>query len=369
MTSITYVGMDVHTTNYTLCCYTIEEDKPFALVQIKPETGEILKYLDRIKKQRGSGTRFICGYEAGCLGYSLYHQLTKHGVECVILAPTTMPVAPGKRVKTDRKDAENISRCLAYHLYKPVHIPTDEDDSIKEYIRMRDDVNAHLKQTKQQILSFCTRHGYQFDGKSYWTQKHLNWLEKLVFENDVYRETLWEYLALYYQLDEKIAVFDTRIAEFSHRERYEENVQKLGCFAGIATRTAMSLLVEIGDFNRFQTAQQFSAYLGLVPGESSSGEKQIRTSITKAGNAHVRWLLTESAQHYGRGVIGKKSKRLLERQAGVAPEVVAYADRANERLKRKFYKIMLRSKRNIATTAVARELSCFIWGMMTGNIV
>ena len=120
--------MDVHTTNYTLCCYTIEEDKPFALVQVKPEAGEILKYVDRIKKQRGSDTHFICGYEAGCLGYSLYHQLTKCGVECVIMAPTTMPVAPGKRVKTDRKDAENISRCLAYHLYKPVHIPTDEDD-------------------------------------------------------------------------------------------------------------------------------------------------------------------------------------------------------------------------------------------------
>ena len=137
------------------------------------------------------------------------------------MAPTTMPVTPGKRVKTDRKDAENISRCLAYHLYKPVHIPTDEDDSIKEYIRMRDDVNAHLKQTKQQILSFCTRHGYQFDGKSYWTQKHLTWLEKLTFENDIYRETLWEYLALYYQLDEKVAVFDARIEEFSHRERYE----------------------------------------------------------------------------------------------------------------------------------------------------
>ena len=80
MASITYVGMDVHTTNYTLCCYTIEEDKPFALVQVKPEAGEILKYMDRIKKQRGSDTRFICGYEAVCLGYSLYHQLTNHGV-------------------------------------------------------------------------------------------------------------------------------------------------------------------------------------------------------------------------------------------------------------------------------------------------
>lgn len=103
-------------------------------------------------------------------------------------------------------------------------------------------------------------------GKSYWKQKHLNWFEKRIFENDIYRETLWEYLALYYQLDEKAAVFDARIEEFSHRERYEENVQKLGRFTGIATRTAMSLMVEIGDFNRFKTAQQFSAYLGLAPG-------------------------------------------------------------------------------------------------------
>lgn len=360
--------MDVHTTNYTLCCYSVEDDRPFAQIQVKPDYTEILKYLDRIRKQRGKDTQFICGYEAGCLGYSLYHQLAHHGVDCVIMAPTTMPVAPGKRVKTDRRDAENISRCLAYHLYRAVHIPTDEDDSIKEYIRMRDDIHAHLKRTKQQILSFCTRHGYLFDGKSYWTQKHLNWLEKLTFENEIYKETLWEYLTLYYQLDEKLAVIDTRIEEFSHRERYEENVQKLGCFTGIATRTAMSLLVEVGDFNRFKTAQQFSAYLGLVPGECSSGEKQVRTGITKAGNSHLRWLLTESAQHYGRGVPGKKSKRLLERQAGNAPEVIAYADKANERLKRKYYKLMLRSKRNIATTAIARELSCFIWGMMTGHI-
>lgn len=368
MASIIYIGMDVHTTNFTLCCYTADSDRGFAGVQTKPDYHEILRYMDRIQKQRGEECQFVCGYEAGCLGYSLYHQLTNHGVDCVILAPTTMHGEKGKRIKTDRRDAENIARCLAFHLYSPVHVPTAEDDAVKEYIRMRDDVKADLKRTKQQIIAFCTRHGFQFSGKTYWTQTHLKWLGTLVFENKIHKETLQEYLLLYYTLDEKVAVYDARIEEFSHLEHYKENVQKLCCFKGIAAHTALSLLVEVGDYNRFRTAQQFAAYLGLVPGEASSGEKQVRTRITKAGNSHLRRLLVEAANTYGHGVIGKKGAVLKSRQEGNKSEVIAYADKANERLQRKFHRIAFRSKHNIAKTAVARELACFIWGMMTGNI-
>ena len=368
MTSIIYIGMDVHTTNFALCCYTIEDDKEFAVVNVRPDYTEILKYINRIRQQRGKDVRFVCGYEAGCLGYSLYHQLTSHSVECVILAPSTMPVAPGKKIKNDSRDAKKIARCLAYHMYKPVYVPDEEDNAVKEYIRMRDDVKQHLKSTKQQIIAFTTRLGFQLDGKSYWTKKHLNWLEKLEFTNSILRETLWEYLALYYQLEEKIAVFDKRIEEFSHMFRYEEQVGKLCCFPGIKVHTAMSLLVEVGDFNRFKDAPHFAAYLGLVPGQNSSGDKQIYTGITKAGNTHLRRLLVEASQQYSRGIAGKKSKALKERQEGNAPEAIAYADKAAERLKRKFYRIALRSKHNIAKTAVARELACFIWGMMTNNI-
>ena len=368
MTSITYIGMDVHTTNFTLCCYSFEDDKVYATVQVKPEYTQILKYMNRIRKQRGEDTRFVCGYEAGCLGYSLYHKLTDHGVECVILAPSTMAETPGKKIKTDKRDAEKIARCLAYHQYKPVYIPDEEDDAVKEYIRMRDDVKAHLKETKQQIIAYYTRHGFQFDGSSHWTQKHLNWVESLQFENSIHQEVLREYLTVFYDLSEKVAVYDARIEELSHSERYAENVGKLCCFSGIATHTALSLLAEVGDFSRFRSAPQFAAYLGLVPGEHSSSDKQHRTGITKAGNSHLRRLLIESAHCYSRGAVGKKSKAQKERQAGNSPEVIAYADRAVDRLKRKYQRIALHSRANIAKTAVARELACFIWGMMTGNI-
>ena len=283
-----------------------------------------------------------------------------------LLPPCRKKKANGS--KTDPRDAAKIAKCLAFHLYSPVYVPDAEDDAVKEYIRMRDDVNADLKRTKQQIIAFCTRHGFCFEGKTYWTRTHLKWLETLVFENDLYKEVLQEYLILYYTLAEKVDIYDARIEELSHTERYEEKVQKLRCFKGIATHTALSLLVEVGDYNRFRSAQHFASYLGLVPGESSSGEKQVRTGITKAGNSHLRWLLVESANSYSRGAVGKKGGVLKAKQEGNTPEVIAYADKANERLQRKYYKLALRSRHNIAKTAIARELACFVWGMMTGNI-
>ena len=147
-------------------------------------------------------------------------------------------------------------------------------------------------------------------------------------------------------------------------------MKKLSCFIGIKTQTALATIVEVGDFHRFPSAQQFAAYLGLVPGEDSNGESQNQLGITKAGNTHVRRLLVEAAQSFSRGQVGYKSIVLKKRQEGNTPEVIAYADRANEKLRRKYYKMVLsQSKRsNVAKTAVARELACFIWGMMTGNV-
>ena len=367
MNSITYIGLDVHTTNYTVCAYTIENDKIFAETTIKPDIKELDKYLKRLKELMGADISFVCGYEAGCLGYSLYHQLTAKSYECVILAPTTMPSTVNE-IKTDKRDARKIAKCLAYGTYSKVFVPSDEDNAVKEYIRMRDDAKTMLKQTKQQIIAFCTRHGKRYDGKSNWTQRHIKWLHDLDFGNAILNETLAEYLVTLSQLTDKIERFDKRIEEIASQESYAENTKKLQCFRGIKTHTALSFLVEIGDFKRFPTAQQFTAFLGLVPGEHSSGENQNRMGITKAGNSHLRRLLVEAANCYSRGVAGKKSKTIKQRQQGNSPEVIAYADKANERLRRKYMKLALKRNPNIAKTAVARELACFIWGMMNDRI-
>lgn len=366
-----YVGMDVHKESFSLCSFTIEEDKASHAQKVGSDYRQILKYLEFLRTIYGKDVDFVCGYEAGCLGFSLYHQLTDHNVNCVILAPTTMLQQHGrKKIKTDKRDAALIGRCLAQHNYSPVHVPTAQDEETKEYIRMRADHKLALKKVKQQILAFCLRHDYRYEGGSqYWTQTHLKWLKALK-PAGLYQEILDEYLLAFDHLTGKLERLDKRIEELASREEYRENVQKLSCFLGVKTQTALSTIVEVGDFNRFVTAQKFASYLGLVPGEDSSGDERQRLGITKAGNPHVRRLLVEAAQSYSRGRIGYKSKELKARQSGNTPKVIAYADKANERLRRRYYKMVLgKGKRsNVAKIAIARELACFIWGMMTDHI-
>ena len=150
----------------------------------------------------------------------------------------------------------------------------------------------------------------------------------------------------------------------------EEKVKHMSCLLGIKTHTALSMIVEVGDFERFEKAPKFASFLGLVPSEDSSDTRVNRYSITKAGNSHLRRLLVEAAQSYTRGNVGHKSVALKQRQKGNPPEVIAYADKANERLRRRFYKMTLNKgvNRNVAATAIARELACFIWGMMTEHV-
>lgn len=366
-----YIGMDVHKESFTLASFVLGDKEPGHVQTIPPDYILVVKYVNHLRKLYGERTRFICGYEAGCLGYTLYHQLKDCRLECEILAPTTMMEEKGrKRVKTDKRDAKKIAKCLAYHTYSPVHIPTDEDEQVKEYIRMRDDIKINLKRTKQQILSFCLRHGLVYtQTKTPWTQAHLKWLQSQKL-NSLYQEILDEYILQLTKLMETVERLDKRIEELSNRETYRRSVDYLTCLIGIKRPTALAVITEVGDFRRFATACHFSSYLGLTPGEDSSGDNRNRLGITKAGNAHVRRLLVEAAQSYARGKVGYKSKALKARQEGNPPQVIAYADRANERLRRKYYSMLFRGKRaNVAKTALARELACFIWGMMNEKLV
>ena len=323
-----YIGMDVHKESFTLSCFVLGEEDAQYVQTIPSDYILVVKYANRMRKIYGEESEIICGYEAGCLGFSLYHQLTGCGMQCVILAPTTMMEEKGKkRIKTDKRDAKKIAKCLAFHTYRPVHIPTDEDEQVKEYIRMRNDLKAELKRVKQQTLAFCQRHGLKYTlTKSHWTQAHLKWLRALRLDG-LYRETLDEYLLHLSQLTEKLERMDRRIEEMSYYETYRESVDHLTCFMGIKRPTALSVMVEVGDFKRFATAQHFASYLGLVPGEASSGEGQTRLGITKAGNSLVRKLLIEAANSYGRGRVGYKSAVLKARQQGNPPQIIAYADR------------------------------------------
>lgn len=365
-----YVGMDVHEESFTLCSLLDVDKEPKNVQKVEPDHLVVLKYINGLRKRYGEDARFVCGYEAGCLGYSLYRDLASDNLECVILAPTTMAVEKGgKHIKTDSRDAKQIATCLRNHTYSAVHIPTKEDERVKEYIRMRDDMKADLKRHKQQLLAFCLRHHLVYSGtKSNWTQAHFKWLEDLKLPG-LDQETKDGYLTEIKHLMEKIERYDKRIEEVSQHETYKESVDRMSCLIGITRPIALAVITEIGDFKRFAHAGEFMSYLGLVPGEHSSSTNVNRLGITKAGNVHVRRLLVEAAQCFTRGKVGNKSKALKLRQAGNPEKVIAYADKANDRLRRRYFSLMFGGKNgNVAKTAVARELAGFIWGMMNDRI-
>jgi transposase len=375
MTRIVYIGMDVHKDTYSLCSFDAHENILFSETTVKADTTTVLSYIKSIEKRFiDDDVMIVCGYEAGPTGFSLCRELQKANVSCVVMAPTSLPKSPDeKKRKTDKYDARNLALHLAHKTYKAVNVLSPEIEAIKELTRTRATALKAQKRAKQNMLSFLLRKGmvYPYGGRArYWTQKFYAWLKTLEFTNDIERYAFEEYLSEVNHQISRVSRLDEKIGEIAEDPLIKEGVKKLCCFSGISTLTAVSLISEIGDFNRFEKASYFASYLGLCPGIHSSGLSSQTLGITKAGNKNLRCLLIEAAQSMSHSQIcGKKSLRLLARQKDMNPLIVAYADKATERIKRRRSSMILRGMNcNKATAAAAREMACFMWGMMTNNI-
>jgi transposase len=179
--------------------------------------------------------------------------------------------------------------------------------------------------------------------------------QQLAFET--YRQTLD-------LVDRRVEALDRQLAELAAQGEWAAMVARLRCLRGIDTLTAVGLAAEIGDFARFASAEAFMSFVGLVPSERSSGEKQRRGSITKAGNAHARRLLVEAAWHSRRRP--KVSYELARRQSGQDPAVLERAWSAQQRLHRRFVRMQARGKPSQKiVVACARELAGFVWATAT----
>ena len=196
-------------------------------------------------------------------------------------------------------------------------------------------------------------------------------LKTIHFASDYLTFCFEEYLSEVTRQIQRLALLDKKLKELEDDKEISDGVKMLKCICGIDTVTAVSLVAEVGDFNRFRAAKNFANYTGLCPGKHSSGLTNRDTGITKQGNSYLRRILIEAAKSVKRSAPhGHKSKRILLRQEGSSPEVINYADKAAARIRIKMYHLERRGLHcNKAATAGARELACFAWGMMTGHIV
>jgi len=325
------------------------------------EKASVRRMLRKVRREAPGGVRFC--YEAGPCGYALQRWIREAGEECMVVAPSLVPRKPGDRIKTDRRDARKLAELFRAGLLTEVHPPTPEDEAARDLCRAREDAHEDLVRNRHRLSKLLLRRGRQWlEGKKAWGQRHRLWLRSLRFEHPEDQLVLDDYLLAIEQVEARLATLDQEIEVLSRKDAYAPTVSALRCFRGIDTLTAMSLVGELHDFMRFDSARGLMAFLGLVPSEHSSGGKESRGEITKAGNGHVRRLLIEAAWHYRHR---PSALSLKQRRAGQPNEVVALADRAMHRLHRRFVRLTERGKaRPKLVVAIARELTGFVWAAM-----
>lgn len=358
----TFVGLDVHKAN-TFVTMLRPGCEPLEWSLLN-QPREIERLARRLKKE--SGGDLACYYEAGPCGYALQRELTTKAIPTHVVAPSLIPRKPGERIKTDRRDARKLAEMARAQLLTVVHAPNPKDESVRDLCRCREDAVEDLGRARHRLSKMLLRLGLSYHFGRNWSQGHRRWLHSLKIDQLAARVVFEDYLAAVEMFEERIGKLDRNLEDISKSDPYRERVGWLRCFRGIDTVTAMTLLAELFDFERFESPRKLMAYLGLVPGERSSGEKVARTSITKTGNNHVRTRLVETAWHYRhRPAVGKELRKRRENQPD---KIIAIADKAQRRLNQRFHRLLQASKKppQKAIIAVARELVGFIWAVLYG---
>jgi len=279
-------------------------------------------------------------------------------VACDVVAPSLIPVRAGDRVKTDRRDAKKLVRLYRGGQLSFVAPPSPQTEGLRDLMRCRDDLRRARTAARHRVSKQLLRHGRVYrDGKTQWTKMHRGWVARQQLDDELAQAALFQMLIHLDGLDRQLDALDRDLETIARGERWADTVQILTRFRGIATRTALGLIAEIGDFARFRHPRELCAWLGIVPSEYSSGDQRHRGHITKTGNHHARRLLIEAAWSY------QHPPRRPSRDPTPDPR----AWHAQIRLHRRYHHLTAqRGKRStVATVAVARELAGFLWAAAT----
>lgn len=356
---ITYVGIDAHARELQVAMLIGQAEQPISWTS--PTEPLALERLRR-RLERAAPGRIECCYEAGPSGYALQRRLTGGRVACCVIAPSLVPRKPGDRVKTNRRDARKLAGLLRAGLLTTVHPPTEDEEAVRDLGRARDDARRDLMRCRHRLARLLLRRGRLYHGRN-WSKAHTAWLNQLTWPHPADRHVLTDYRCAIAQLEARLAESDRLLTELAQTPPYAAPVAALRCFRGIDTISAMLLVSELHDIHRFPHPRALMAFTGLVPSEASTGDHRRLGAITKTGNSQVRRVLIEAAWHYRHEP--RPSPTLRQRRAGQPGALIAIATTAEQRLCRRYRRLLARQKPTpLVTTAVARELAGFVWAAL-----
>ncbi len=301
-------------------------------------------------------------YEAGPTGYGLHRWLTSLGQDNIVVAPSLIPKRPGDRVKTNRRDAQNLAKLLRAGDLTAVWVPDEAHEAMRDLVRARDAAVKDLRAKRQQLTSFLLRHSLSYPGKTTWTKTHARWLAGLKFEHHAHRLVLEESLSAIRDAGARIVRIEKAIAELAPEWSLAPVAQAVQALRGFDFIAAVSIVSEVGDFGRFTKPSQAMGYLGITPSEDSTGDSVKRGPITKAGNSRARRTLIEAAWAYR--FPARLGAAKLAKIDGLPKPVVDIAWKAQTRLCARYRALTAKGKKQaVAVTAIARELAAFIWAI------
>jgi transposase len=355
-----FVGLDVHKDSIAVA-YAAEERG--AEVVFLGQIGTRQCDLDKlVRRLRSKAARLVFAYEAGPCGYVLYRYLSSKGIPCLVVAPSLIPKKAGDRVKTDRRDAVELARLLRSGDLTAIHVPSIEDEAMRDLSRAREAILSDLKSAKRRLKSFLLRLGMNYTGKATWNEAHLRYLARVVCPTPAQQIVFQELLRAVDELVERLRRIEAELLEQLPGWRLQPLVQALMALRGVQQTVAVTTVAEIGDLTRFDSPRQLAAFVGLIPSEHSSGPKRRQGAITKAGNGHVRRALVEGAWAYR--YPAKVSEQIQKRVGGLPKPIQAIAWKAQLRLCKRYRRLVSCGKHpNVVVTAIAREMLAFMWAI------
>jgi transposase len=353
-----HLGLDTSKNKIAVGILRPDESVPDTEVIFNDEAS-VRRLVDRFADR---GLLRVC-YEAGPTGFGLYRLLRSMGVACDVVAPSLIPRAPADRVKTDRRDCRRLVRLHRAGELVAIRVPTEAEEAVRDLCRARADMVEDRTRTRHRLSKFLLRHDRIWRDVA-WTGRHERWLLGQRFDDAALHATYGHYRGVLAARDAELAAVEADLAHWFTHGPFADAVTRLAAYRGIAQLGALTIASEVGDWRRFPAARTFMGFTGLVPSEYSSGESVRRGRITKAGNAHLRTQLIESAWAYQhRASLGPVLRR---RQDGVDPATAARSWTAQQRLCARFRRLSTRkTSRNVVTVAIARELAGFVWAEMT----
>lgn len=357
-----FLGLDVHAE--TIAVAVAESNGELhSLGTIANREESIRKFI----KKLGPPEHLRACYEAGPTGFVLYWQLTQLGVDCIVVAPSLVPKKPGDRVKTDRRDALKLARCHRNgDDLTAVWVPDEASEALRDLVRQREAAKQDQLRARHRLTKFLLRTGQRPpQGLKAWTERYMRWLAQIRYAQPAQEITRLDCMNEFEHMSSRVRRLEEAILEVLKQapQAMQEVIRGLQALRGIAHISAVTIAAELGNISsRFETARSLMGYSGAFPSEDSSGKRIRKGGITKAGNAHLRRIVVESAWCYRH--LPRVGERLRKRHEGVPAEIIEIAWKAQHRLHKRYMKLTMAGKdQRKVMVAVARELLGFIWAI------